>query len=492
MSASSPQPSSTVAVDRAIEKGAPPASDALVVFGFTGDLAAKKIIPALYAMAKKNKLDVPVVGIASEVLDAEAVTQRLRECIEQHDKLDDKAAFDRLAVKVGYVGGDYKKPETFQALKKALGGAKRPAHYLAIPPALFKAVIASLGEAGLADGARLIVEKPFGHDLASAVALNDAALAVFPENSIFRIDHYLGKEAIVNIVYFRFANSFLEPVWNHHHIASVQVTMAEEFGIGSRGAFYEDTGALRDVIQNHLLQVVALLAMEPPAVPELEAAQKQRAGVFEAMRRLTPENMLRGQYAGYRDEQGVAADSDVETYCAVRLHIDSWRWAGVPWYLRTGKKLPATVAEVIVEFKAPPQKLFDDSPTDAQAGEGERRNYVRFRLQPTPAVALAARVKHPGKQFVGEQHELTFHEDTSPSEQNYERLLGDAMAGDPGLFVDRHAVEAAWAVLDGVLGKHPACVPYEPGTWGPAQADAFIAAQGRWHEPVVEAPKGAS
>ena len=343
-------------------------SDALVIFGATGDLAHKMIFPALYAMAKRGALDVPVIGVAFPKWSLERLQRRATNSIERSGGIDNKRAFQRLLSLLKYVSGDYKDSNTFTAIKTALGKAKRPAHYLAIPPVLFETVIQGLGAAGLAKNARVIVEKPFGRDLASARELNRAAHAVFPEDSIFRIDHFLGKEAIMNILYFRFANSFLEPIWNRNYVASVQITMSEDFGIGKRGAFYETAGCLRDVIQNHLFQVVALLAMEPPAGRDFGAVHNEKAKVFKAMRPLKPDDVVRGQYVGYREEPDVARRSDVETYCALRLCIDSWRWEGVPWFLRSGKYLPNTATEIMVELKPPPQDLFADAaPTTGRA-----------------------------------------------------------------------------------------------------------------------------
>jgi glucose-6-phosphate 1-dehydrogenase len=455
-----------------------PHSDALVIFGVTGDLAHKMIFPALYAMVKKGVLRVPVIGVAFPKWSMVRLHKRVTDSIERSGGIDNKRALQHLLSLLKYVSGDYKDPGTFAAIKEVLVKARRPAHYLAIPPSLFETVIKSLGTANLAENARVIVEKPFGRDLASARELNQVAHAVFPENSIFRIDHFLGKEAIMNILYFRFANSFLEPIWNRNYVASVQITLSESFGVGKRGKFYETAGCLRDVIQNHLFQVVALLAMEPPSGRDFGAVHSEKAKVFKAMRPLAPDDVVRGQYAGYRDEPDVAKRSDVETFCALRLFIDSWRWAGVPWCLRSGKYLPDTATEVLVELKPAPQRLFADS--EPVTG---RSNYLRFRLSPNPAIALAARVKRAGEDFVGEQKELYLSEERTGDETPYERLLGDAMAGDGALFTREDAVEAAWVVVDPVLKNHHRVRPYKRRSWGPKQADTIIAADGGWHNP---------
>jgi glucose-6-phosphate 1-dehydrogenase len=413
-------------------------SDALVLFGVTGDLAHKMIFPALYALVKKGALKVPVIGVAFPKWNMTRLHKRVTDSIERSGGIDNKRAFQQFLSLLKYVSGDYKDPATFASIKEALGNARRPAHYLAIPPSLFETVIEGLGATNLAKNARVIVEKPIGRDLASAQELNKVAHSVFPEDSIFRIDHFLGKEAIMNILYFRFANSFLEPIWNRNYVASVQITLSETCGVGKRGAFYETAGCLRDVIQNHLFQIVALLAMEAPATRDFGAVHNEKAKVFQAMRPLNPDDVVRGQYVGYRDAPDVAKRSDVENFCALRLFIDSWRWDGVPWYLRSGKCLPYTATEVLVELKPVPQRLFADA---AQTTGGS--NYFRFRISPGSAIALAARIKRVGEEFRGEQKELYLTEDQPGEELPYERLLGDAMAGDGALFAREDSVEAA-------------------------------------------------
>jgi len=457
---------------------APARSDALVVYGVTGDLAHKQIFPALYAMVKHGELKAPVIGVAFPKWSLERLQRRVTQSIQHAGGVDNKGALKTLLSRLQYVSGDYRDPATFAAIKRALGKAKRPAHYLAIPPSLFETVIENLGNAGLAKNARVIVEKPFGRDLATAQELNRVARSVFPEDSIFRIDHFLGKEAIMNILYFRFANSFLEPIWNRNYVASVQITMAENFGIKGRGAFYETAGCLRDVVENHLFQIVALLAMEPPATRNYGAVQIEKAKIFESMRPLVPDDLVRGQYAGYRREPDVARNSDVETFCALRLFIDSWRWAGVPFYLRSGKCMPATATEVMVELKPSPQQLFADS-----APKSGLANYLRIRCSPNPAIALAARVKLPGKEYIGEQQELYLCEHLAGAEAPYERLLGDAMAGDGALFTREDAVESAWAVVDPVLRHHHRVHAYKRGTWGPKQANSILEPGMSWHNP---------
>ena len=436
-------------------------SDALVLFGVTGDLAHKMIFPALYAMAKRGSLKVPVIGVAFPKWSLARLHKRVTDSIRRSGGIDNQRALHHLLSQFKYVSGDYNDQRTFTAIKEALGNARRPAHYLAIPPSLFETVIKGLGAANLAEHARVVVEKPFGRDLESARELNRIAQKVFTRDSIFRIDHFLGKEAIMNILYFRFANSFLEPIWNRNYVASVQVTLSEDSGVEDRGAFYETAGCLAD--------------------RDFGAVHIEKAKVFQAMRALKPDDLVRGQYAGYRNEPDVAKNSDVETFCALRLFIDSWRWGGVPWYLRSGKYLAETATEVLVELKAPPQRLFADSVTATG-----RANYLRFRLSPNSAVALAARVKLAGKEFVGDQRELYLFEQGPEEEAPYERLLTDAMCGDGALFTREDAVEAAWAVVDPVLKIHHRVRPYKRHSWGPKEADALIAPDGHWHNPSLK------
>lgn len=455
-------------------------SDAFVFFGATGDLAYKKIFPALQAMIQRNQLDMPIIGVARSGWTLDKLRERARDSLENNGGVD-ADAFAKLSAHLQYVDGDYQEAATFDKLKQILSGAKRPLYYLAIPASMFETVAQGLAKSGCTEMARVIVEKPFGHDLVSARELNSTLQSVFPEESIFRIDHFLGKEAIMNIIYFRFANSFLEPIWNRNYVDSVQITLSEDFGINERGAFYEATGCLRDVVQNHLFQIVALLAMEPPSYRGYTAVHTQKVEVFRAMCPLEPSSVVRGQYIGYREEPGVANNSDVETFCALRLFIESWRWSGVPWYLRSGKFMREGVAEVLVHLKPPPSKLFADSqPTNGSA------NYLRFWLAPNPAIALAARVKRAGKEFVGDQHELYLGGERiikRETETPYERLLSDAMVGEGALFAHKEAVEAAWAVIDPVLQSHHPVHLYQPYSWGPKEADKLIAPHGKWHNP---------
>jgi glucose-6-phosphate 1-dehydrogenase len=459
-------------------------SDALVVFGITGDLAFKKLFPALHQMAKDGRLDLPVIGVARSRWTLDRLRARARDSIEQHGGGIDRDAFDMLSARLRYIDGDYGDAGTFEVLRKTLGDARHALYYLAIPPSSFTTVVEQLGRSGCAKDARVVVEKPFGRSLASARSLNAALLEVFPETAIFRIDHYLGKEPVQNLLYFRFANAFLEPIWNRHFVRSVHVTMAENFGVQGRGKFYDEVGAIRDVVQNHMLQVVACLAMDPPVGTSSEALRDEKARVLRAMRPLDPREVVRGQFRGYRDQTGVAGDSNVETFAAVRLHVDTWRWAGVPFYIRAGKWLPVTCTEVLVELAAPPRAVFGEP----LPGPGQG-NYVRFRLGPDVAIALGVRSKTTGEAMIGHEVELIAAEHGGDEMDAYARLLGDAMRGDPTLFAREDAVEASWRIVDPVLDDNRPVHTYEPGTWGPAEADRLIRGTGGWQ--VVGPPAGA-
>ncbi len=449
-------------------------SDAIVFFGATGDLAYKQIFPALAGLIRDEGLDMPIIGLARSG-DLERLRARAADSLRDNG-FADAAAGRELVERLRYVKGSDDDPETFSALRRELGDARRPLHYLAVPPALFGTVITNLEASGCAAGARVVVEKPFGHDLASAIALNRTVHRVFAEEDIFRIDHYLGKEPVQNLLYFRFANSFLEPIWNRHHVSSVQISMPEAFDVADRGAFYDAAGAIRDVVQNHLLEVVSLLAMEPPSGSTPDAIRNAQFSVIDSVRPLTPDRVVRGQYRGYTDVRGVAPGSMTETFVALRLEIDNWRWAGVPFHIRAGKCLPVTATEVRVELTPPPQSVFgEELPPHA--------DYFRFRLTPDMSISLGARAKKPGEAMVGEGVELYAAHHSPDVRPPYERLIGDALDGDQSLFARQDWVEAAWRVVDGVLDGATPVVPYEPGTWGPPEASRILAPGERWHDP---------
>jgi len=456
-------------------------SDALVFFGATGDLAYKKIFPALQAMIKRGHLNVPVVGVAKAGWNLEQLRARAHDSLQKHGGVD-AAAFTRLSSLLRYVDGDYQDPATFQAIRKELGSAQRPAHYLAIPPALFETVVEQLAKSGCAAEkncaeARVIVEKPFGHDLASAQRLNRILHAVFPEAAIFRIDHYLGKQPVNNVVVFRFANAFMEPFWNRNYIESVQLTMAEDFGVQGRGAFYDQTGTIRDVVQNHLFQILCNVAMEPPVRTDSETIRDEKVKVLKAIPSLEANDLVRGQFQGYLQEKGVTPDSKVETFAALRLEVDSWRWKGVPFYIRAGKNLPVTSTEVLARFRKPPAVIRDSALS---------RNYLRFRISPEMTIAVGTTVMALSGAMKGENVEMVASRHPRPEEMEaYERVLGDAMAGDATLFAREDYVEEAWRIVDPVLKASTPVYGYEKGAWGPSEIDQKVSPPGGWHNPAA-------
>ena len=456
-----------------------PQSDAFVFFGATGDLAYKKIFPALHAMAKRGHLDAPVIGVAKAGWNLEQFRARAKDSLEKHGGLD-PAAFGKLSSLLRYVDGDYQDPSTFQALRKELGSASRPAHYLAIPPVMFELVVEQLAKTGCASNARVIIEKPFGHDAASAQELNRVLLGVFDETAIFRIDHYLGKRPVHHMLFFRFANAFLESFWNRNHVESMQITMAEDFGIQGRGAFYDGTGAVRDVVQNHLFQVLTNLTMEPPVRTDSESIRDEKVKILKAIESLSPDDLVRGQFRGYRSEKGVAPSSTVETFAALRLRIDSWRWQGVPFYIRAGKCLPVTCTEVVVRLRQPPTMYH---------GFALKPNYCRFRISPDVTIAIGANVVAPETETESQIAEMLGTRLPHAAEMDaYERVLGDAVHGDATLFAREDYVEEAWRIVDPVLKAGTPVYEYEPGTWGPKEVDSRISPPGGWQNPVVKTP----
>jgi glucose-6-phosphate 1-dehydrogenase len=454
-------------------------SDALVFFGATGDLAYKMIFPALQAMVKHGRLDVPVIGVAKAGSNLEQLRARARDSVEKHGGVD-SAAFDKLSGLLRYVDGDYADSATFQAIRKELNGAQRPAYYLAIPPSLFGKVVEQLAKSGSMEGARVIIEKPFGHDLASAQQLNQILHSVLDESGIFRIDHYLGKRPVNNVVVFRFSNAFMEPFWNRNYIESVQITMAESFGVQGRGAFYDQTGAIRDVIQNHLFQIMSNLAMEPPVRTDSESVRDEKVKVLKGIPPVVVNNIVRGQFRGYRQENGVAPDSSTETFAALQLEIDSWRWQGVPFYIRAGKNLPVTCTEVLARFRNPPTVL---------RNENTAHNHLRFRISPEVTIALGANVLGAGEQIKTQAVEIIACHHPTPEEMDaYERILGEAMVGDPTFFAREDYVEEAWRIVDPVLKAGTPIFDYDPGTWGPSEVEQRVSPPGGWNNPAASEP----
>lgn len=452
--------------------------DVLVLFGASGDLSRRKLFPALYELERSERLDVPVVGVGRTEIDDAGFRDHGRAALEEFGPELDEAVLERLLARLRFVSGDYRDAAMFDRLAESLDGAKRPVAYLAVPPALFDDVASGLARVGLNEGGRIVVEKPFGRDFASAVELNEILHRHFDESSVFRIDHFLGKEPVQNLMVFRFANAILEPVWNRNHIASVQVTMAEAFGIEGRGGFYDDVGALRDVVQNHLLQIVSLLAMEPPVSKHPDALRDEKVKVMRATKALTSADIVRGQYRDYRDEDGVDPASDTETFVAVRLEIDSWRWAGVPFIIRAGKGLATTATEVVVEFRQPPSAIFDD-------GGAPSANVLRFRMKPDDVITLTMQAKVPGLGMTARPVDLEVDYDEAlggGSADAYERLLGDALAGDARLFARQDSVEESWRIVEDVLTDAPPVALYERGSWGPVEADRLLPDGACWHD----------
>jgi glucose-6-phosphate 1-dehydrogenase len=458
-------------------------SDAFVFFGATGDLAYKQIFPSLQTLIRDEGFNLPIIGVAKAGWSLDQLKARAEDSVENHGGIN-QTAFARLMELLRYVDGDYNDSNTFTQLRQQLGRAQRPLHYLAVPPVLFATVAEGLAKSGCGENARLVIEKPFGHNLETARQLNRTLEQYFPEDRIFRIDHYLGKEPVQNILYTRFSNPIFEPLWNRNYIRTIQITMAENFGVEDRGKFYDETGAIRDVVQNHLLQVLANLTMEPPTGEESEAIRDQTAALLKAVRPLTPRSVVRGQYEGYRSVPGVATGSTVETFVALKLFIDSWRWAGVPIFIRAGKMLPVTCTEIFVEFKRPPRETFREI---VPVGS----SHLRIRINPDITIGMGVRVKSPGERMIGEDVELTLKQEAAAEMSPYERLLGDAVRGNSELFARQDLVFAQWRIVEPILDDVTPCYPYAPGDWGPAEAGQLIDCDGPWVDPQTPDPQTA-